>query len=290
MRRLLLATLAVSVSLLSPVEAAEPTPAVKDVVYKEASSVKLQLHVYSPAGVKPGDDRTAVVFFFGGGWSSWNPTQFEPFARHFAGLGCVAVCADYRVASKHKTTPADAVRDAKSAVRYVREHAKDLGVAADRIVVAGGSAGGHLAACTALVPGYLDEKGATDADAAANALVLFNPVLDTSAAGLGGAKRGDALKSISPQHHVRAKLPPTLVLHGTADTTVPFKQVEAFAKAMTDAKNVCEVAAFDGRAHGFFNSPEFRKGAKPDDYEACLKRMTKFLDEQKFLPARAPRK
>lgn len=257
----------------------------KEVTFKEASGEKLRLHVYSPSDPKAGDNRTAVIFFFGGGWSNGNSTQFAAFARHFAGLGCVAICADYRVASRHKTTPADAVRDAKSAVRYVREHAKELGVARDRIVVAGGSAGGHLAACTAMVPGYLDEKGATDADSTANALVLFNPVLDTSAKGFGGAKRGDELKPISPLHHVRPLLPPTLILHGTVDTTVPFKQVEAFAKAMTDARNVCEVEAFEGRGHGFFNSPEFRKGAKSDDFEACLKRTSKFLENIKFLPA-----
>ena len=50
----------------------------KDVVYKEASGDKLHLHIYVPADAKPGDNRTAIVFFFGGGWSNWNPTQFEP--------------------------------------------------------------------------------------------------------------------------------------------------------------------------------------------------------------------
>jgi arylsulfatase A len=285
----------VTVQILKKVKADPPpkkkapvTP--KDVVYKEASGEKLQLHVYAPADAKPGDNRTAIVFFFGGGWSGWNPTQFDPFARHFADIGCVAICADYRVASRHKTTPTDAVRDAKSAIRFVREHAREWGADPNRILAAGGSAGGHLAACTALVPGYFDDKDAKDADTTPNALVLFNPVLDTSAAGFGGAKRGDELKPISPQHHIRSKLPPTLVLHGTADTTVPFKQVEKFAKAMREAGNICEVEVFEGRGHGFFNHPDFRKGAKPDDFEACLKRATKFLEDHQFLPARLPQK
>ncbi|MBA4191762.1 MAG: hypothetical protein C0467_27600, partial [Planctomycetaceae bacterium] len=274
----------------APAPKKDAPAAPKEVTYKEASGAKLQLSVYAPAGAKPGDGRTAIVFFFGGGWSGGTPKQFEPFARHFAGLGCVAICADYRVSSRNKTTPVEAVRDAKSAVRFVREHAREWGADPNRIVAAGGSAGGHLAACTALVPGFLDEKDAKDADAAPNAMVLFNPVLDTSAAGFGGAKRGDELKPISPQHNVRAKLPPVLVIHGTADATVPFKQVEAFAKAMRDAGNVCEVEAFEGRGHGFFNHPDFRKGAKPDDYEASVKRATKFLEDQKFLPAQVPPK
>jgi len=262
----------------------------KTLVFKEASNAKLQLHLYNPDGIKPADNRTAIVFFFGGGWSGGDPSQFKSQAQHFAGLGCVAICAEYRISSKHKTTPVEAVRDAKSAVRYVREHAKELGIGSDRIVVAGGSAGGHLAACTSLIPGYLDEKDAKDSDAMANALVLFNPVLDTSATGFGGAKRGDELKPISPLHHVREGLPPTLLFHGTADTTVPFKQAEAFTKAMKDAKNVCELEAFEGRTHGFFNSQEFRKTAKAEDYEACVKKMTKFLEDQKFFPARVPQK
>ena len=47
---------------------------------------------------------------------------------------------------------------------------------------------------------------------------------------------------------------------------------------------------FEGRGHGFFNRPDFRKGAKRDDYEACVRRATKFLEEQKFPPARVPQK
>lgn len=261
-------------------EASPPT----EVVYKEASGAKLKLLFYKPSDSKPGDSRTAIVFFFGGGWNSGTPAQFEPFARHFADRGCVSVCADYRVKSRHDTTPFDAVRDAKSAMLYVRKHAKELGIDPARIVAAGGSAGGHLAACTTLSSGLLDDTDAKDADAAANALVLFNPVLDLMADG----KRAKEFEAISPQQRVHKGLPPTILFHGTGDTTVPFAHAEAFTKAMTDSKNTCRLEAFDGRGHGFFNSPAFRNSNKPEDYAACLERMTKFLEEQKLLPAHAP--
>src|SRR5690242_12572364 len=98
----------VAVALPKPV-AAPPAEggktAARDVTFKEASDAKLRLHIFAPPDVKPGDNRTAIVFFFGGGWYTWNPTQFDPFARHFAALGCVAICADYRVRSQHMATP-----------------------------------------------------------------------------------------------------------------------------------------------------------------------------------------
>ena len=91
------------------------------------------------------------MFFFGGAWTQWRPGQFEPQASYLAGRGMVAIRADYRVKNRHRATPADGVEDAKSAIRWVRQNASMLGVDPDRIVAAGGSAGGHLAACTACV-------------------------------------------------------------------------------------------------------------------------------------------
>ena len=272
----------------TPKKDAPATP--KDVVYKEASGEKLQLHVYAPADAKSGDNRTAIVFFFGGGWSGWNPTQFEPFARHFAGLGCVAVCADYRVSSRHKTTPADAVRDAKSAVRFVREHAKEWGVGPEpdrgggRV---GGRAPGRVHRNRARLPRRDGRQGRRRRAERAGAVQPRTRHLG------GGLRRGEAGRRTQADLATAPRPRETatrVVLHGTADTTVPFQQVKAFAKAMKDAGNVCEVEAFDGRGHGFFNHPDFRKGAKPDNYEACVKRATKFLEDHTFLPARVPQK
>src|SRR6185436_11894787 len=128
------------------------------VTYKTVGETKLALYVFNPEGHKASDTRPAIVFFFGGGWTSGSPAQFEQQCRYLASRGMVAMTADYRVASRHQVKAAQCVADAKSAIRYVRAHAKELGVDPKRIAAGGGSAGGHIAGCTGTLPG-LDEPG-----------------------------------------------------------------------------------------------------------------------------------
>ncbi len=122
------------------------------VVYKTVGDVKLAMNIYRPRDWKAGQKRTAIVFFFGGGWTRGSVEQVEPHAKHFAAKGVVAICVDYRVKDRHGTTPFDAIDDGRSAIEYVRAHAKALGVDARRIVASGGSSGGHIAASMATLP------------------------------------------------------------------------------------------------------------------------------------------
>ncbi|MDB4796380.1 alpha/beta hydrolase fold domain-containing protein, partial [Akkermansiaceae bacterium] len=110
--------------------------------------VELKLHVFNPEGHKASDSRPAIVFFFGGGWNGGSPKQFYPHSEHLASLGMVAISAEYRVKSRNKTTPMECVKDGNSAIRWVRSHAKELGINPDMIAAGGGSAGGHVAAAT----------------------------------------------------------------------------------------------------------------------------------------------
>ena len=233
------------------------------VTYKTVGDVKLALNIFNPAGHKASDSRPAIVFFFGGGWTSGSPGQFEQQCRYLASRGMVAITADYRVASRHQVKAAQCVADAKSAIRYVRAHAKELGVNPKRIAAGGGSAGGHIAGCTGTLPG-LDEAGEDKAiSSVPDAMVLFNPALtlapvdgnDFGGFGtrIGVERMGAEATAISPTHHVKAGVPPTIVFHGKADSTVPFATVEVFAAAMKKAGNRCEVAGFEGQQHGFFN-------------------------------------
>ena len=138
-------------------------PPTKSFIYKKTKQADLEIVVHYPPGWKETDKRPGIVFFFGGGWTNGTIKQFEPQATYLASRGMVAARADYRIKSEHGVTPKECVEDAKSAVRWMRQNAAKLGIDPDRIVAAGGSAGGHIAACTALAPG-LEAEGEDTAD------------------------------------------------------------------------------------------------------------------------------
>lgn len=250
----------------------------RKVPFKITPQDTLHLFIYE-SDVKS-DLGPAIVFFFGGGWVHDNPSQFRPHSEVLAERGMVAVCAEYRIYSKHGITPFECVEDGKSAIRWIREHADSLGVDSNRIVAAGGSAGGHVAACTAVINGFENDAENLQTSSKPNALVLFNPVIDTWREGYGMEKIGENAKDISPVHHVKSALPPTLVFHGTADSTVPFENVERFCNIMHEAGNVCELIPFEGHNHAFFNYGRFDN----QPYNKTIEVMELFLIKHGFLP------
>jgi len=252
--------------------------------YKTVGDVKLNLYVYYPPGHQAGDKRAAAVFFFGGGWTNGSPQQFEQHCKHLAARGMVAMTADYRVASRHQVKAVSCVADAKSAIRFVRKEALRLGVDPERIVAGGGSAGGHIAACTGVVSGFDEPAEDSKISSVPNAMVLFNPaVVLAPVAGLSevNQERVTSLKdrmgvepqSLSPYHQVKKGAPPAIVFHGKADTTVPYVTAELFAKAMNEAGSKCTLVGYEGQAHGFFNY-----GRNGNEYYAkTLQAMDEFL-------------
>ena len=213
-------------------------------VYKKAGDATLNLYIFEPSS--EADKRPAIVFFFGGAWRNGTPQEFEQQCRYLASRGRVAITADYRVSTRHGTKANNSVRDATSAIRWVRRNAAPLRIDPLRIAAGGGSAGGHLAAAAGAIPGLDESSEDLRMSSRPNALVLFNPALVLApvagiGAGLGISSpelSGFDLAAISPFHHVKKGAPPTIIFHGKADTTVPFFTAELFAKKMTSRKNL----------------------------------------------------
>ena len=258
--------------------------------FKTVNGTKLNLYVFNPPGHKPADKRPAIVFFFGGGWTNGSPGQFEQHCRHLAERGMVAITADYRVASRHQVKAVSCVADAKSAIRYVRKEAARLGIDPNRIAAGGGSAGGHLAACTGIITGFDESSEDQAISSVPNAMALFNPaVVLGRVEGLTPAneervnslqdRMGVEPKSLSPFHNVKRGAPPTIVFHGKADTTVPYVTAEMFAKAMKDAGNRCELMGYDGQSHGFFNHGR----GKNEYYEKTVADLDRFLQSLGYI-------
>jgi len=237
-------------------------------IYKTVDSVALDLEVYFPPDRIRGKQYPAMVFFFGGGWVGGSKDQFRPHSEFFARRGMVCIVVSYRVRSRHNTPPTDAIQDARDAMRWVKGNAGMLGIDPNRIIASGGSAGGHLALCTATVAGF--DPPRSGIDPTPSALILFNPVVNTTHAGYGAAKLGaDSLRA-SPFHQLRRGLPPMMIFHGTEDTVVPFENIVDFEKRMQAYGNV---SAFPGKGHGFFN-----KGRGDGlDYLKTLVRADKFI-------------
>jgi acetyl esterase/lipase len=146
------------------------------------------------------------------------------------------------------------VEDAKSAVRWLRQHSKELGIDADKVVASGGSAGGHIAACTALIDTFDAETDEKSFSAKPNAMVLFNPALniDELAEMRDSTDEKKALaKAITPNRFINANTPPAIIFFGTADKLkAGADQYLAKAKPLNLR---AELWTAEGESHGFFN-------------------------------------
>jgi acetyl esterase/lipase len=232
-------------------------PGCETFVFRKIGDVELRLHVMKPKGWAAADQRPAFVYYFGGGWTSGTPESGLRLAKWAASKGLVGIIPDYRTRNRFLTTPEDCISDGRAAVRWVQEHAAELGLDPAKLIVAGGSAGGHVAAWTAITgPGPAADDSAPATMPAA--LVLINPVTDTTDTGYGGPKRfgnkpARALAASVPDQ-MQARMPPTLVFHATGDATVPYANSVAFRDKLVATGNRCELVAFEGLGHSYFSS------------------------------------
>jgi acetyl esterase len=253
-------------------------PGAESHIFRDTKPDALRLHVFKPKDWKATDRRPAFVWFFGGGWTRGTPVNAAGFAKWAADLGFVGIAPDYRVKDRFGTSPLESVADARAALRWVQDHARELGIDPARVVVGGNSAGGHVALWTAIAH---TPPGSAEAEAPLHrpiALLLTSAVSDTSKAkGYTPARFGDHTDALSPVHQLDAKMPPMMVFHGDADTTVPQAQSLALRDRLLATGNVCEFVNVPGGSHNF-------GGDLPEWKDKTRALMAAFLEKQQILP------
>ena len=155
----------------------------------------------------------------------------------------IAVSVDYRLKTRDKVeVPLECVKDAKSVIRYLRTNAAELKIAPNKIVAAVGSAGGQLAASTAMItyPGSNDTRFDLAVSAKPNAVILYNPWFRCAA-------------ELSPKENVTEKLPPFITFAGGMDTAIPIPQMQSFHNEMKSKGNRSLLYVGNEGKHGFCN-------------------------------------
>lgn len=271
----------------------EPAAPVETRPYKKVAGRELHVDVFQPPGDRPAAGRPAIAFFHGGGWVFGSPAEFHGACRRYAALGFATFSFQYRLSiNADGTYPhpditlVESAKDARSAIRWLRAHARELGVDPDRIVVAGQSAGGQLAWATALF-GTLNEA---DDDLAISprpdALLLYSSNYNTMEvwADLIMGPRRTEIWSVSPYHNLQPGLPPALAFHGTRDSQVPYFSVQLFAARTRELGNAFDLVTLEGRDH-YLGEGNAHYARYFD--EGILERTDAFLRQHGFMPATA---
>jgi acetyl esterase/lipase len=223
---------------------------------------KEKLDLYFPSGDFR-SNRPAVVFIHGGGFTGGDKAEYRSasVSADLCRAGYVVVSCNYVLGPKDKpgVWPQN-IADCRNAVRWLRAHAKELGVNPDKIAVAGGSAGGYLA----LMVGLTDDKTGPGGDPAAkhsakvSAVIDMYGVVNFSQHGKGdvvGASTAEQ-KAYLPELQCDPQDPAVLILHGTADSTVDIAQSDDMATALRSAKTPYEYIVVEGAPHTFDLHPK----------------------------------
>ena len=246
-------------------------------VYKTVGNRDLELTLIKPDDWEPSDERPAILFFHGGSWISGRPQQFLDQGKYFAKQGIVSVLVEYRLLDRNirDVPPVICINDSKSAMRFVRSNAVQLGIDPDRIASSGASAGGHLAAFLGTTDGIDDPRDDLTVSARPNAMCLFCPIYDNGPLGFVRFRIGDLFPQLSPMHNISADDAPHIVFLGTEDQIIPVSTVTRFRRRMLDAGVDSRLRLYEGADHAFFQKAS-------DDgrfYEMTISAMHLFLKD-----------
>jgi len=223
-------------------------------LYKHENGVAREMEIFFPKDHDPTTKAVpGIIMFHGGGWGGGHRKQFRYLCHYFSTRGLVAATVTYKLAPKARTEKAKStasrkrvcITDAKSAIRWYKQNAEELGIDPRKIVAGGGSAGGHISLLATTNPGLNDPGDPKKYDTTVAAYLLFNPAL-----GAGDAKD----PQVDFLQHLKDDLPPAIVFFGSEDTWLKkgWKAASAKISSLNIADSV-EVRIADGQRHAFFN-------------------------------------
>jgi acetyl esterase/lipase len=234
----------------------------KDIVFGKGGDMDLLLDVYHPPqGVMP--KRMGIIHLFGGGFStgSKNAGYIVNDVRALGKLGYTNISANYRLTSQG-LWPSQ-IHDTKAAIRWLRANAAKIGIDADKIAVAGYSAGGMLSLLAAGTNGKAEFEGNggnIGFSSNVQASIGVYPLASTGIAGalfptnISAEERAKMIEAAGPANYIAKTFAPTIFIHGTADTTVPLSSSLDFFNKLMAAGVPTSITAIQGAAHAFDNN------------------------------------
>ncbi len=218
-------------------------------IYKIAGKDTLSAYVSQPENQT--QPNPCIVIVHGGGWYQGHPMQRLQLPQAFNQFGVAAVCIEYRIKGRQNATPVDGLMDTKAALRWVRQEADRLGIDTSKVIVSGLSAGGHLAAATALISGYEYEDENKQISSVPDATILWSACIDpTLDSWFYYCLQGEVNpEDLSPTHHVQPTNIPFMLFQGTDDEFLDHQTHIDFCEKMNNAGNVCELNIFENLSH-----------------------------------------
>ncbi len=225
-------------------------PEGKKYIYKNTDGKPLVMEIYFPENHTPSEAKVpGLIMFHGGGWGGGTLEQFRYACQYFASRGLVAATVQYTLAKKTIVLPKGQSRkrvcivDAKSAIRWMKQHADELGIDPNRLITGGGSAGGHICMLATNNPGLNDPADPKEFDTSVAAYLLFNPAFSA----------GDSKDpQIDILQHLKAEFPPAIVFFGTNDNWKEgFDAAHAKLESMGNTNVDLQLA--QDQKHAFFN-------------------------------------
>ena len=221
--------------------------------YKNVDGFELEMHLFLPDTSVFEGNRPTIIYFHGGSWSEGKPDWFFETAKEYVKNGWVATAVEYRIKGRQGTYPFEAVKDAKSAIRWLRKNSIKYKIDTNKIVATGNSAGGHLSMATSLVDNWNEKTDDISISPVPNVVIVNSAVYDLTSNSNRWIteydENKDLVKEISPNNLIKKTSTKFLLIHGEKDRNCPYSTAEYFYSKMQSMGNSVELHSIKDGEH-----------------------------------------